>query len=258
LGGSLALKIRGKIAIVTGASRGLGKAIGMGLAKEGTTVVVVGRTEIEREGLTGTIYKTTEEIRAFGGYAIAIKCDITKENEICELVRQSVANFRTVDILVNNTGIVFPAPISEMSLKRWELILRVNLTGTFLCTKAVLLIMLEKRRGSIINISSIQAEQKGSVSTGIAYGVSKAGIERFIRGLAEELREFNIAVNCVKPRGAVETEGMRFLNPHAYRSRWDTPDMMVKATAFLASQDAKGATGTVATDEEICTYHGLL
>jgi len=253
------MKLEGKIAIVTGASRGLGKAIAIGLAREGAAVTVSARTEREVKGLPGTIYQTAEEIKSFGGQSLPLRCDVTQEGEVKEMVLRTIEEFGQIDILVNNAGIAFPSPIWEMPLKRWELVLRVNLTGTFLCTQAVLPLMMEKRKGSIINISSVQATYRAlrPARTGIAYGVSKAGIERFTWGVAAEVGKFNIAVNCVKPRGAVRTEGMELLNPHADRSNWDTPEMMVRAVTFLANQDASGVTGLVATDEEICAWHGL-
>ena len=114
---------------------------------------------------------------------------------------------------------------------------------------------MEQNRDSIINISSISAERVDF--TGIAYGVSKAGLERFTRGLAAEVGKYNIAVNALKPKEAVDTEGMRVMNPDADRSQWASPDMMVRAAIFLGSQDAAGVTGTIAFDEEICAFHGL-
>ena len=254
------MKLGEKVAIVTGASRGLGKAIAIGLGKEGARITAAARTEKEIENLQGTIYKTAKEIRDIGGYSLPMRYDITQEEDVKQMVARTVEEFGQIDILVNNAGIAFPAPIWEMPLKRWELVLRVNLTGTFLCTKAVLPLMIEKKRGSIINISSIQATFKTlrPARTGISYGVSKAGIERFTWGLAAEVGKFNIAANCVKPRGSIKTEGMELLNPEANRSEWDNPDMMIRAVLFLACQDANGVTGLVATDEEICTWHGLL
>ncbi len=254
------MKLDGKVAIVTGASRGLGKAIAIGLAREGASVTVAARTEKETEGLPGTIYQTAREIKSLGGCSLPLKCDITKEDEVKQMVLRTVEEFGRIDILVNNAGIAYPSPIWEMPLKRWELVLRVNLTGTFLCSQAVLLLMMEKRKGSIINISSVQATSRAirPARTGIAYGVSKAGIERFTWGLAAEVGKFNIAVNCVKPRGSVRTEGMELLNPDADYSQWDSPERMVRAITFLAGQDARGVTGLVATDEEICAWYGLL
>jgi citronellol/citronellal dehydrogenase len=245
------MSLDGKIAIVTGGSRGVGKAMALGLAKSGVVVVVAARTEIETPDLRGTIGKTVEEIRQAGGEALSVVCDVTDETGVGGMVSTVMDRFGRVDILVNNSGIAFPARTWEMPLKRWELVLKVNLTGAFLCARAVLPGMMERRAGSIINISSIQATQKGSVDTGLAYGVSKAGLERFTIGLAAEVEPFGIAVNCLKPRGAVDTEGMRYLHASADKTRWDPPDMMIKACVFLAAQGAGGITGLVATDEEI-------
>jgi citronellol/citronellal dehydrogenase len=252
------MNLNGKIAIVTGASRGIGKAIAIGLADKGVKVAIVARTERDTPQLQGTIHRTAQLIKDAGGEATAVKCDVTDEIQVKTMVARVIDLFGRVDILVNNSGIAFPAPVWDLLLKRWELVLKVNLTGPFLCVQAVLPGMMERRTGSIINISSIQAQQKGSVETGIAYGVSKAALERLTYGLAAEVAPFNIAVNCIKPRGAVDTEGMRYLHNAADRSHWDPPDAMVKATMFLAAQDGMGITGVVATDNEICAGHGLL
>ena len=253
------MKLEGRVAIVTGASRGLGRDMALGLAREGAAIVAAARTEKEIEYLPGTIHKTVEEIKALGGRAVPQRCDVTKEEDVEAMVQRAIQEFGGVNILVNNAGIAFPAPVWETPLKRWEIVLRVNLNGTFLCTKAVLPTMMKQRSGSIINISSVAANfgVEGLVRTGIVYGVSKAAIERFTWGVAAEVEEYNIAVNCLKPRGMVDSEGMRFWNPNADRSQWDTSELMVKAVVFLAAQDAKGVTGLVATDDEVCTSHGL-
>lgn len=253
------MKLESKVAIVTGSSRGLGKAIAIGLATEGAEVVVAARTEVENPQLPGTIYKTAEEIQALGRRALPIKCDVTNEQSVNDMVQKALSEFGHVDILVNNAGVAFYYPIIETPLKRWELVLKVNLIGAFLCSKAVLPKMIEQRSGSIINISSLAADEKvlGTVSTGVAYAVAKAGLDRFTWGLAEEVGQYNIAVNAVKPHGVVDTEGMRFWMSDADKSQWESPERMVRCAVFLASQNANGVTGTVATDEELCTWHGL-
>lgn len=250
------MKLSNKVAIVTGSSRGLGKAIAIGFAGEGASVVIAARTEVEGQ-MPGTIYKTAEEIEALGQRAIAVRCDVTSEESVNDMVQKALAQFGHIDILVNNAGIAYYPPVVETPLKRWELVIRVNLIGTFLCTKAVLPKMVEQRRGSIINITSVSATERGPSVTGVAYGVSKAGLERFTWGLAAEVGKYNIAVNALKPQGVVDTEGMRFMLPDEDRAQWVSPDMMVKAAIFLAAQDATGVTGTVAFDEEICVWHGL-
>ena len=251
------MSLEGKVAIVTGASRGLGKAIALGLAGRGARVAVAARTETALPHFPGTIRKTVEEIQNTGGEAIALRCDVTDEAQVASMVAGVEEALGPVDILVNNAGVAFHAPLWEMPLKRWDLVLRVNLTGPFLCTRAVLPSMIGRKTGSIVNISSVQAHCKGSVKSGIAYGASKAALERFTEGAAWELAPFNIAVNCLKPRGAVLTEGMAFLHENEDASAWDSPDMMVKACLFLADQEGEFLTGLVATDEEVCARYNL-
>jgi len=253
------MKLNGKVAIVTGSSRGMGKAIAIGFAKEGAKVVVAARTETDSGKLPGTIYKTADEIQAFGSSALPIKCDVTSEQSVNDMVQKALGEFGHVDILVNNAGVAFYYPVTETPLKHWELVLRVNLIGAFLCSKAVLPKMIEQKSGSIINISSRAVEEHalGTVHTGVAYAVAKAGLERFTWGLAAEVGQYNIAVNAIKPAGVVDTEGMRFWQPDADKSEWHTPEKMVKCAIFLAAQDAKGVTGVVATDEEFFVWHGL-
>jgi citronellol/citronellal dehydrogenase len=254
------LSLKDKVAIVTGASRGLGKAIAIGFSKEGAKVVVAARTEVGKKDLPGTIYQTVEEIKALGLEALAIKCDVTNEEDVHRMIQRTMEHFGRIDVLVNNAGIAFYYPILETPLKRWEIVLKVNLVGAFLCSKAVLPQMIKQKGGSIINISSLAADERdeGTVPTGVAYAVSKAGLDRFTLGLATEVGRYNIAVNAVKPHRVVDTNGMRLWQPNADKSLWQTADMMVKATILLANQDSKGITGTIATDREICTWHGLI
>ena len=254
------MKLKDKVAIVTGGSRGLGKAIAIGLSREGAHVVIAARTEVAKGKLSGTIYQTAEEIKASGVDALALRCDVTDTESIDKMIHKTMEHFGHIDVLINNAGIAFYYPIIETPLKRWELILRVNLTGAFLCSKGVLPRMIEQRKGSIINISSLAADERdeGTVPTGVAYAASKSGLDRLTLGLATEVGKYNIAVNAVKPHKVVDTDGMRLWQPEADKSSWQSSEMMVKATMLLAVQDSKGITGTIATDREICTWHGLI
>jgi NAD(P)-dependent dehydrogenase (short-subunit alcohol dehydrogenase family) len=144
-------------------------------------------------------------------------------------------------------------------LKRFELVLRVNLIGAFLCVKAVLPTMIKQKSGSIINISSYAANKRVRGFSGISYGVSKAALERFTWGLAAELGQYNIAVNAIKPLKVIGTEGIvAQAGSDADRSDWQTSELMVKACTFLAAQDVNGITGIVASDDEFCQWHGLI
>jgi len=254
------VKLKGKVAVVTGASRGIGKAVSIGFAMEGADVVVAARSDTEKdERFPGTIHQTAAEIEKTGRRALAVKCDVTSEESVQAMVDKALAEFGRIDILVNNAGVAFYYPVVETPLKRWEIVVDVNLKGVFLCSRAVLPHMMERKSGSIINISSLAADERdeGTVPTGLAYAVAKAGVDRFTWGLATEVGKYNIAVNCIKPRNVVSTEGMRYWVPEEERENWEPPDRMVRCAVFLASQSAATVTGSVSTDHELCAWHGL-
>ena len=241
------MKLKGKVAIVTGASRGIGKAIALALAREGVSVVVAARSETEGL-LPGTIHKTVEEIHALGSDAMAIRTNVTQEEEVNEMVQRTLEQYEHIDILVNNAGVNVPGTIAEVSIKRWDIIMGVNLRGTFLCTRAVLPFMMKQKSGSIINLSSILGTRV--TGGGVAYGTTKAAIERFTKGLAKEVKEYNIAVNALCP-SYTDTEGLRMLNPNTKRSSFQSPEMWGEYAVFLACQDATGLTGNCFTAEEL-------
>ena len=252
--------MRGKVAIVTGASRGIGKAIALQFAKEGVKVVVAARSEVQpHEKLPGTIGETAAAIEALGGEALPVRCDVTSEESVNAMVEATLAKWGRIDILVNNAAIDFPFPCAEMPLKRWEIVLKVNTTGPFLCAKAVIPAMRKQGGGSIVNLTSNAGAERGSGTVGYSaiYGVSKAGVDRFTWALAAEEGKNNIAVNAVKPWGVVSTEGMRMWAKPEDQIGWKSPASMVACVMFLAKQDAGGVTGTVAFDDELICWHGL-
>ena len=181
-----------------------------------------------------------------------------EESEVQALVQRVLNEWGRIDILVNNAAVAAPGLFAETTTKRWNLVIGVNLLGTFLCTKAVLPTMIKQKSGSIINTSSGAADSRVQTVTGVAYGTAKAAIEHFTCELAAELGKYNIAVNCYKPAQGVASEGFVFNLPPDYdKSRFIGPEKMVKAAIFLAQQDAKGVTGCVARDEELIQWHGL-
>jgi len=174
---------------------------------------------------------------------------------VTEMVDKVMSDFGRIDILVNNAGFGYFSKFIDTSMDGWDLMINVNLRGVLLCTRSVLPHMIKQKSGSIVNISSRVANQHGR--GGIIYASMKAAIDRFSWGLASEVGRYNIAVNCLKPRGPVMTESNLRNNPGVDTSTWDSPDMMAKAAVFLGAQDASGTTGTVAMDEQIIYYHGL-
>jgi citronellol/citronellal dehydrogenase len=262
------VSLQNKVAIVTGSSRGIGKAMALGLARAGALVVVAARSETERPGAPGTIQATAAEIEAQGGRALPVRCNVRDPESIQALVQQNMDAWGRIDVLVNNAGIGTYTPFLETSLKEWDLVMDIDLRAPFLCCQAVVTVMIPQGGGSIINVSSHAAtnifsstlgtdHESGVALVGLAYGVAKAGLERFSWGLAAELGKHNIAVNSLKPLRPVLTEGFRAQRPDADYSTWATPEDMVKAAVHLAAQDARGLTGAVVTAEEIVSRLGL-
>ena len=262
------MSLSGKVAIVTGSSRGIGKATALGLAQEGAKVVVAARSETERQGVPGTIHETVAEIRAGGGTALAVRCNLREEEDIYALVQRTLEAYGRIDVLVNNAGIGSYRPFLETTVKQWDLVMDIDLRAPFICCKAVAPIMVDQGGGSIINVSSHGAtniysstlgedRDAGIALVGQEYGSAKAGLERFSWGLAAELGPHNIAVNVLKPLRPVITEGFRAQRPDGDFSIWATPEAMVKAAIHLAGQDAHGLTGATVTAEELVRRLGL-
>ncbi|MFQ5380133.1 MAG: SDR family NAD(P)-dependent oxidoreductase [Dehalococcoidia bacterium] len=252
------MRLEGKVAIVTGASRGLGEYTAVGLAQEGAAVVVAARTEkVQDPRLPGTIHDTVRAITAAGGRAIAVRCNVASEDDCTALAEATVSEFGRIDILVNNAGIQAPGTMGSIQPRHWELEFKVNVHGTFHCTRAVLPTMLSQRSGVIVNISSAAADTVGSGSG--HYGVSKVAVESLTRAFAVEVAPSGIAVLALKPKSAVETPGMRF----AWAARGaempsDLPpkDDYVEAATILCTATPSVVTGEAFTDEQVIARFG--
>lgn len=238
--------LEGKVAFVAGASRGIGAAVARALAGAGAAVAVAARSESESDGgLPGTIHSVAKEIEAAGGSALPVVCDVTDEDSVEAAVGSTVDALGGIDVVVCNAGVMWLAPTLETPLKRWELCLRVNLTGTFLVTRAALPHVLERGGGSLIAVTTTGV---GMVDRGSnAYWVSKAGVERFYLGLAHELADENVAVNCLAPKKVVPTEGWEAASGgKELPEEWlEPPELIGRAAVILAGQDASGITGTI-------------
>jgi 3-oxoacyl-[acyl-carrier protein] reductase len=245
------MQLQGKVAIVTGSSRGIGKAIALALAREGAHIVVAARTEQKSRLIAGTVYETAEAIEALGGKALPLKTDVANESDVKNMLTSTLHQFQRVDILVNNAATNRPALFRNTSLNGWDEIIRVNVRGTVVCTKAVLPVMMEQRSGHIINLSSVVADTvHHEPMTGLAYDVSKAAINRFTRGLADELKPYTIGVNALAPDNTA-TEGWSFLNRSVDTSRWTRPEVWGAFAVFVALQDPATFTGRILSEGDL-------
>ena len=235
-------RLDNRVAFVAGASRGIGRDISMALARAGASVAVAARTE-EPGKLAGTIFSVAEAIASEGGTALPVVCDVTDEASVQDAVDRAAAELGPIDILVANAGALWMGTTLDTPLKRWELCLRVNLTGTFLVTCAVLPSVMEHKRGSLIAITTTGVFQTELGSN--AYWVSKAGIERYYAGLATEMAPYDVAVNCLAPRKVVMTEGAVAGGIDVPPEMIEPPEAIGAAAVYLAGQTAGTLTGTV-------------
>ena len=226
--------LKDQVAIVTGASRGIGRAIALQLAFEGAKVVV------NYTSSSTAADQVVAEITAAGGEAVAIQGDVSQDNQVDTLIKTTLEKFQRVDILVNNAGITRDTLLLRMKLEEWQAVIDINLTGVFLCTKAVSKIMLKQRSGRIINIASV-AGQMGNPGQA-NYSAAKAGVIGFTKTVAKELSSRGITVNAVAPgfivtdmTSDIKAEGILQYIP---LGRFGQPEEIAGMVRFLASDPA--------------------
>ena len=254
-------KLDGKVAIVTGASRGIGKAVALIFAAEGAKVVCAARTlaEGDHKMLEGSLGTTVSEIKNAGGTALAVQADISSEESCDQLLATARQQFGSVDVLVNDAALNYYIPIKDYPASRWMRAFAVNLHGPFMLSQKVLPDMIERHGGAIVNISSVAAvgpghgPYKSSGTGGTMYGATKAALERFTQGLAEEVYQYGISVTCISPSHVVPTPGTVYFKIVSGMDdpRGEPPELMAKAVLLLATEPLDKVTGRVTYSQAI-------
>jgi len=238
------MKLKNRVAIITGAARGIGKAIALTFVREGAKVALVDVDQKQLETLKNEIEKRK-------GKSVNISCDITKSPEVKVMANQVQKAFGRIDILVNNAGIIRRGTIETVTEEDWDRVIEVNLKGTFNCCKAVVEIMKQQGYGKIVNISSI-AGKMGDITSAPGYGPSKAGVDALTKTLARQLAPYGINVNAVSPH-AIETEmsaqwaeeRRKEIIASIPLGRLGKPEDVAEAVLFLASDEASFITGEI-------------
>lgn len=219
------MKLRDQVALVTGAGRGIGRAVALAFAREGARVTLAARTRTQLDAVAA-------EVRGSGGRALAVPADVTQESSVVELVARTLAEFGRIDILVTAAGAAAFGPVADSKLEEWELMMAVNLRGVYLTCRAALAPMIRQRRGTIINVVSVAAKQP--IPGCAAYAASKHGVLGFTRVLAEELRPHGVRVGALCP-GAVNTPLWDSIPNPPDRTRMLTPEDVAEAAVLMAS-----------------------
>lgn len=236
--------LTGKTAIVTGGSRGIGRAIACCLAEEGANVAVI------FAGNTAAAEETLQQIKEKGGNAISIQCDVANEEAVAAMVKEVKDTFGGVDILVNNAGITRDGLLMRMKTSDWQAVLDTNLTGAFFCTKAVTKLMMKQRSGAIVNLTSVVGLTGNAGQAN--YAAAKAGIIGFTKSIAKELASRGIRANAIAP-GCIDTDMTAVLSDAVKEEMLKTiplgrvaqPEEVAKAVLFLVSDCASYITGQV-------------
>jgi citronellol/citronellal dehydrogenase len=243
-----------RVAIITGASRGIGRALALGLARAGCAVVIAAKSTESTEKLPGSVYTVAQEIEALGGQALPVPIDVRDADQIEMLATRTKERFGRIDILINNAGALWWRPLLETPAKRFDLVMSVNARAACLLSRAVLPAMIERRWGHIINMAP--PLDLTLVPGRIAYAISKLGMTLLTIGLAEEVKPHNIAANSLWPVTIIESQASINWNLGT-REQWRKPDILVDCVLRLVKKEPSAITGQTLLDEDFLRAEGV-
>jgi len=249
--------LKDKTLFITGASRGIGKAIALRAAQDGAKIVIAAKTDRKHPKLPGTIHSAAEEIEAAGGQAMPIKLDIRDENAVAEAMKQAADHFGGIDILVNNASAIFLAGTEEVPMKRFDLMFGVNVRGTFVCSQAALPYLKKADNPHILNLSPPLNMDAKWFGPHVAYTMAKYGMSQCVLGMAEEFKDLPIAVNALWPRTVIATAALAMLGDAVKTENCRKPEIMADAAHWILSQPAAEVTGQFFIDDEALKEAGM-
>lgn len=246
--------LEGRVAIVTGASRGIGRSIALGLARAGCQVVIAAKSTTSTEKLPGSIYTVATEVEELGGQALPLQVDVRDEGQIEAMATRTLERFGRIDILVNNAGALHWQSLLDTPAKRFDLVMGVNARAAFLCSRAVLPAMIARGWGHVINMSP--PLDLAMVPGRVAYAISKLGMTLLTHGLAAEVRPHNVAVNSLWPVTIIESQAS--INWGLGKAEmWRKPDILVDCVLRIVQKVPSNLTGQSLLDEDFLRAEGV-
>ncbi|XP_002138678.2 hydroxysteroid dehydrogenase-like protein 2 [Drosophila pseudoobscura] len=250
-------KLRGKTLFITGASRGIGKAIALKAARDGANIVIAAKTAEPHPKLPGTIYTAAEEIERAGGRALACIVDVRDEKQVQQAVEAAVAKFGGIDIVINNASAISMTPTLDTEMKRYDLMQNINTRGTFLVSKCCLPYLLKSDNPHILNLSPPLNMKPQWFANHAAYTIAKYGMSMCVLGMSEEFRDQGIAVNALWPRTTVHTAAVEMLSGPEGALYSRKPEIMADAAYAIISRDARDYTGHFFIDDDVLLDAGV-
>lgn len=252
------MSLQNKTALISGGSRGIGKAIALRLAKEGCNIAIAAKTIVPHPRLEGTIYTAAKEIEALGVSCLPLPCDIRFEDQIAAAVQETAKTFGGIDILVNNASAISLTPTEHTDPRRFDLMMDIQIRGTFFMCKSCIPHLRQSSRAHILNLSPPLNMNPKWFAQHLAYTISKYGMSMMVTGLAEELRKDGIAVNALWPQTTIATAAVQnLLGGDALMRRSRTPEIVADAACAIVSKPSAHATGNFFMDEEVLHKEGV-
>jgi citronellol/citronellal dehydrogenase len=251
------MSLRGKTLFITGASRGIGLAIGLRAARDGAQVAIVAKTTEPNPKLPGTIFTAAKEIEDAGGRALPMACDIRFEDQVAAAVARTVETFGGIDILVNNASAISLTPTEMTEMKRYDLMHGINTRGTFLCSKLCLPHLKKAANPHVLNISPPLNMETRWFAPHVAYTMAKFGMSMCVLGMAGEYRQAGVAFNALWPRTAIATAAVKnLLGGDAAVRGSRKPEIMADAAHVILNRQARECTGNFFIDDEVLASEG--
>lgn len=254
------MSLAGKRIFITGGSRGIGLAIALRAARDGASIAIAAKTADPNPKLPGTIFTAAEEIRAAGGVALPIQCDIRDENQIESAIRQAAQEFGGIDILINNASAINLTKTEATPAKRFDLMFDVNVRGTFLTSQAAIPYLRDSaqagRNPHILNLAPPLSMNPKWFKNHVAYTMAKYGMSMCVLGMAEEFKRDGIASNALWPRTAIDTAALAMI-PGIDTAACRTPEILADAAYIILNRPSKDATGNFYVDDEVLASEGI-